>query len=108
MKISFQHKTAVITGGTGGIGMACAKALLEADAQVCLVDINSERIQETVHELSAQGSVRGCAIDISSPDAIREGIQSIMRDMGPIEILVQAAGILQSVPGLGSDGISMG
>lgn len=100
MKISFQQKTAVVTGGTGGIGMACAKTLLEADAQVCLVDISNDRLQEAVKELSAYGAVRGYAVDISTPDVIKTGIQAIVQDMGQIDVLIQTAGLLQSIPGL--------
>ena len=47
MNITFNGKTAVVTGATGGIGSTIAKTLRESGAQVALIDIIPDRLPET-------------------------------------------------------------
>ena len=59
MNITFNNeKTAVVTGGTGGIGSTIAKTLLESGAQVALIDVNADKLQETANQLSIYGTVK--------------------------------------------------
>lgn len=44
MEFDLENKNVVITGGTGGIGSACAKTLMQENAKVILVDIEEQKI----------------------------------------------------------------
>ncbi len=100
MVIDFNGKTALVTGGAGGIGMACVKNLLESNAKVAVVDVSDQALEAAQKELEGKG-IFGCyKLDISQVDAIAPAVEKIRKDMGEIEILVQTAGLLKGKPGL--------
>ncbi|WP_459478939.1 SDR family NAD(P)-dependent oxidoreductase [Clostridium saccharoperbutylacetonicum] len=103
MKIEFNNKLVVVTGGAGGIGMVCAKNFLEAGAKVAIIDISSEAIENTEKELSQIGEIKGYVLDISKVEAIGATVSKIREDMGEIEILIQTAGLLRGGKGLEID-----
>lgn len=100
MDILFNGKTAVVTGGAGGIGSACAKTLLESGAKVAILDVAEDSIQRVVQELSSYGDIKGYSLDITDVNAIRSAICRVREDMGEIEVLVQTAGLLRGKEGL--------
>lgn len=100
MDVSFYGKTAVVTGGAGGIGSVCVKTLLESNARVAIIDVVRESIDRVVQELSAYGEVKGYTVDITDVNAIRAAVKKIREEMGEIEILVQTAGLLRGKAGL--------
>lgn len=100
MKLDLKDKNVVITGGTGGIGSACAKAFLEEGANVILVDIDENRIREKANELSAYGKIIGYKMNLADPEEIKQGVETICKEHGQIDSLVQTAGLLESMPGL--------
>ena len=65
MNITFNGKTAVVTGATGGIGSTIAKTLLESGAQVALIDISPDRLAETQKQLSVYGNVKGYPLNVA-------------------------------------------
>lgn len=100
MVIDFKNKTAVVTGGAGGIGMACVKELLASNARVAIIDVSGMALEGTEAELKGQGEVRCYQLDISKVEEIASVIEQIRQDMGEIEILVQTAGLLRGKDGL--------
>ena len=70
MNITFNGKTAVVTGGTGGIGSAIAKTLLESGAQVALIDVSVEKLREMEKQLSAYGTVKSYPLNVTDTSAI--------------------------------------
>lgn len=101
MNITFNNeKTAVVTGGTGGIGSTIAKTLLESGAQVALIDVNADKLQETANQLSIYGTVKGYQLNVTDTSAIPDCIEKIRQEMGEIDVLIQAAGLLRSADGL--------
>lgn len=100
MNVSFYRKTAVVTGGAGGIGSACTKTLLESGANVAIVDVSEDSINKVVGELAAYGETKGYLVDITDAEAIRFAVQKIREEMGEIEVLVQTAGLLRKKVGL--------
>ena len=100
MNIAFNEKTAVVTGGTGGIGSTIAKTLLESGAQVALIDVNADKLQETANQLSIYGTVKGYQLNVTDTSAIPGCIEKIRQEMGEIDVLIQAAGLLRSADGL--------
>jgi gluconate 5-dehydrogenase len=92
-------KTALVTGGTHGIGLAVGIALGRAGAQVCVNDISDDKL-EACRALYAQQKIQvyGLKFDVTSPGDVDRGIGQIERELGPIDILVNNAGIIKRVP----------
>lgn len=87
----FEGKVALITGGTRGIGRACAALFAREGAQVALCGRAAETAGQTAAAL--EGVVRGYACDIANAAEVDALIKRIAEDLGPIHILVNNAGI---------------
>lgn len=94
-------RTALITGGSRGIGLACAKALAAAGHKVVLAARNLEKLEEAAAEIRASGGEASVvAIDLGSPESIQAAVKQVVAEVGPIHILVNNAGVTK-------DGLSM-
>jgi NAD(P)-dependent dehydrogenase (short-subunit alcohol dehydrogenase family) len=98
MNIRFDGKTAVVTGGARGIGNACAELLAESGAKVAIVDILGDVMDKSVKKLQKKGAARGYALDLNKVDDIAPVVGKIRKEMGEIDVLVQAAGIMRGGP----------
>ncbi len=87
------NKTAVVTGGTKGIGYAVAEALLKDGAKVMICGRDKSDLKAAVSRLSEVGSVEGEACDVRSEDQVRMMIDECVRKFGGPDILVNNAGI---------------
>jgi NAD(P)-dependent dehydrogenase (short-subunit alcohol dehydrogenase family) len=89
-------KTALLTGGGGGIGRATALLFASEGAAVGIVDLNQERGQEVAREISLSG---GRAIferaDVTRPADCRRVVERIVHEFGGIHILFNNAGIIR-------------
>lgn len=83
-------RTVLITGGAGGIGRSLAQAFLEAGDRVVLADLPTSNVSAVADELGA-GALE---VDITDPDAVSAGVRDVAEAHGPIEVLVNNAGIL--------------
>lgn len=89
--------TAVVTGGASGIGEACVRRFVAEGHTVAILDTNAERGAEVASELrEAAGQAEFFECDVSDTDALEALATQIERDLGPVEILIAAAGILQN------------
>ncbi len=91
----FEGKTALVTGGSRGIGKAVALKLAEQGADVAIVATSkSAAAEETLEQLKALG-VKAClyACDISDEAQVKETVDNVLADFGHIDILVNNAGI---------------
>jgi len=88
---SLQEKIALITGGGTGIGLGIAKAFIEAGAKVVITGRRKKVLQEAVNELGENAFYR--VNDITNKEAIPSLVKDIEDNIGPIEILVNNAGI---------------
>ena len=87
-------RRALITGSSSGIGLALARALGQAGAALILNGRNEGKLQAAAQLLRAEGlSVSTAGFDVTDPDAVRQGIDAIEKDMGSIDILVNNAGM---------------
>lgn len=86
---------ALVTGAAQGIGYACAEALFEDGARVILSDINAEGVKAAAEKLG--GDSIGMVCDMGNPDEINKMFDVIEANHGPVEILVNNAGI--AMPG---------
>ncbi len=91
---SLKGKVALVTGGTGSIGWACAKQLAAAGCHVALVDLDLARCEELAAQLPTKSI--GVAFDVSSEPAVVAGVASISDRLGGVDILVNVAGILSN------------
>ena len=88
-------KTAVITGGSRGIGKACAIKLAKAGYDIAIVYAgNDKAAEETVNEIKELGrDVISVKFDVSNEEAVNEGISKITEHFGRIDVLVNNAGV---------------
>lgn len=100
MIIDFGGKTALVTGGAGGIGMACVKELLESNANVAIADVSEQALAEAAKQLSGYDHLKCYKLDITKVETIAPTIEKIRSEMGEIEVLVQTAGLLRGQSGL--------
>lgn len=93
-KYDLTGRTAVITGGGRGIGLACAEALSEAGARIVLLERDEDAARSGAASLSASGAeVSWRLVDVVDPDALEAAAAAIEREVGPVDILVCCAGI---------------
>ena len=99
MDIRYDNMVAVVTGGARGMGFACAEILLESGARVAVVDIQEDLMDESLQKLKAKGTVRGYKLDLSKVPDIGPTVEKIRKEMGEIDVLIQAAGLLAGCKG---------
>jgi NAD(P)-dependent dehydrogenase (short-subunit alcohol dehydrogenase family) len=85
-----------ITGGARGIGTATGEAFLRAGARVALGDIDTVLVEKTAGELAelTGGAVCGLALDVTSRTAFAAFLDNVEAAMGPLDVLVNNAGIM--------------
>jgi NAD(P)-dependent dehydrogenase (short-subunit alcohol dehydrogenase family) len=94
-----QGKTALITGGTAGIGQAIAEAFAREGARVVITGRNAPRGQAVVDTIRARGGqATFLPADQTSVEAMRRLTQEATAILGPIDILVNNAGIYSFAP----------
>ena len=88
-------KLALVTGGSGGIGAAICRALA---AKGCRVFVHANRNLPQAETITAEivatgGSARAVAFDVTDREATRTALETLLNEEGPIQILVNNAGI---------------
>ena len=92
-------KVALVTGGSHGIGMAIAKALGKAGAKVVVNGRSQEKLEESKKEFEKEGvEVFPLAFDVTDEKAVDKGISTIEKEVGPVDVLVNNAGMIKRVP----------
>lgn len=87
-------KNALITGATGGIGMAAARKLAEKGYHLALVyGSNTKGAEDLSAELSAITRVKIYSMDFSCPQGYEEQLDQIIKDFSHFEVLIHGAGI---------------
>ncbi|HJO60891.1 MAG TPA: glucose 1-dehydrogenase [SAR202 cluster bacterium] len=87
-------KTALITGGNGGIGLGIAKGFAQSGANVAIAGRNTVKTEEVVANLSEQNtSAIGIEVDVADEKSVDNMITNTLENFGQIDILVNNAGI---------------
>ncbi|HTO07358.1 MAG TPA: SDR family oxidoreductase [Myxococcota bacterium] len=91
---SLRGQVALVTGASSGLSAQVARALAKAGANVGLVARRKERLESLAKELEQKG-VRACVApaDVTVTDELRAAIDRVETELGPIDILVNGAGI---------------
>jgi len=86
-------KTAIVTGGNGGIGFGMAQGLADAGATVAIVGRNIEKNANSVAAIkNSGGKAIAVEADVCDGDAVAGMVEAVVRELGAIDILVNNAG----------------
>lgn len=93
---SLSNKVVAITGGARGIGRATARGLARAGARVAIADLEGDLAAEVAADLDVDAI--GVGVDITDNTAFAEFLDRAERHLGPLDVLVNNAGILTPGP----------
>ena len=93
--MDYKGKTAVVTGGTKGIGRAIAEALVAEGLNVCVGARKLDEVKQIVRELEGLGDVgaTGAACDVRVYEEVEALISHAVEEFGGVDVLVNNAGI---------------
>ena len=87
-------RLALVTGSSGGIGLALSRGLAQAGATVVLNGRNADKLAQAAELLAGEGlAVHARAFDVTKRDEVDASIASIEATLGPIEVLINNAGM---------------
>jgi len=87
-------RTALVTGGGSGIGLAMARALADAGAAVTLWGRNEQRLRDAVAEIGSTGAVAHAQqVDVSDEAAVADGVRAAVELLGDLDVVVVNAGV---------------
>ena len=95
---NLEGRVTLVTGSARGIGYAIAEALARAKARVIISDINKDDVDTAVQSLKDQGyDVLGIPCNVTSEESVSQAVEQIKNEAGPVEILVNNAGITRDM-----------
>ncbi len=90
--MSLPQQTALITGGTKGIGFGIAASLLSQGVKVAITGRKQASVNEAVKKLSSKGEVLGIVADVRSLESQQNAVQQVLAKWGRLDVLVANAG----------------
>lgn len=98
-KYKLKNKVVLITGGSRGLGIVMARQLAEKGAKVVVCARDEEELSAAAHELSAiTQNYLAIPCDITDKEEVRKMIDETESIMGPVDVLINNAGIIQVGP----------
>lgn len=92
-------RVALITGSGQGIGLSLARGLASAGATIVLNDVVEDRLDKAVADCRAEGlDAHGSPFDVTNPEQVAAAVARVEAEVGPIEILVNNAGLQIRAP----------
>jgi NAD(P)-dependent dehydrogenase (short-subunit alcohol dehydrogenase family) len=92
--MSLSGKNAVVTGGASGIGRGISLRLARDGANVAIFDLNLTGAEKVAEEIRALGrKAMACQVDVAHRSQVDAGVERTHRELGPVHILVNDAGI---------------
>jgi len=95
IKMKLSGKTAIVTGGTKGIGRAIAEALIDEGISVCISARNQDETDQAVKDLNRSAGARaiGLTCDVRDHRQVKALIDHTVKELGGVDILINNAGI---------------
>lgn len=90
----FGDKVVLVTGGARGIGFETVRAFVEQGARVAFCARHEAHVQRALHECGVPDRTFAGTADVADADQVRRFVQAAVKDLGPIDVLVNNAGIL--------------
>ena len=92
-RFSLDGRTAIITGGSGGIGRACALAFAKAGANIVIASLPPDSIPPVLEEVESIGvNGVGLAVDVSDAAQVKSLVDQTLAQFGRIDALINVAG----------------
>lgn len=99
-----EGRSALVTGAGRGIGAAVVDALVGQGARVCATDVDAGAVEAVAKaHTEAGGSVVARELDVSDVNAVERLVDAVERELGPLDLLVNVAGVLRGGPVLELD-----
>jgi NAD(P)-dependent dehydrogenase (short-subunit alcohol dehydrogenase family) len=98
MELQLQGKHVLVTGGSRGIGLACAREFLHEGARVSLVGRDAARLEQARSELGHGEAVACFAADLADAAAALRLVEQVEAERGAIDVLVNSAGAARRTP----------
>ena len=96
----YRDKRVVVTGGSSGIGKSTAMLLSQWGAQCCIIGRDKQKLENALHEIRSKAAGAGSGqkliavpADVSDRGQMNAAAQSIVKELGGIDVLVNCAGI---------------
>jgi len=97
MDLELKDKVVLVTGGSKGIGLACARAFIAEGAKVAIVSRSKVNLTVAARDLG-KDHVLALAADLVQPAAARAVVAEVEGKLGPIDVLVNSAGAAKRTP----------
>jgi NADP-dependent 3-hydroxy acid dehydrogenase YdfG len=92
-------RVAVVTGAASGMGAATAALLAANGAKVALLARRADRLAEQVEKITANGGTAlAVAVDVTSAESVETGAQRVRAAFGPVDLVVNSAGVMLPHP----------
>ncbi len=99
VNFSLEGKVALVTGASYGIGFAIATGFARAGAKIVFNDIKQELVDKGLASYKELGiEAKGYVCDVTNEDQVNAMVAQIEQEVGPINILVNNAGIIKRIP----------
>jgi len=93
MNLGLEKKVVIVTGGSKGLGLACARAFLAEGGRVAIVSRNSANLDAALRNMDAPaGNLIAIPCDLTGKSAAKAMVAEVEQKLGPVEVLVNSAG----------------